>query len=326
MLFLTYILIAFFVIFFSIKCAYYLDIIEAKTNLSGLFLSSTILASITSLPELVTSVSAISFLNDPRLVLGNVLGSNIFNLTILASLIIIFFDRFLKSKIDPLHGKSLYLLIIIYSLIFIKMHFNFDIEIMTVDIISILIAVLYFASLKFISINNDDNDNHEIDKNTKKSEDNVKTTIIKFIFSSMELVISSVAITVITDKIVIATNIGATMAGALLLGIATSIPELATSITLCKLGNFNAVFGNMIGSCIFNYIIITIGDILYNQGSIYLIDSQSYKLTIFGLVSVILTLIILKTKVKNDNSSISNLTHILSSIFITSSYLLFLFL
>ncbi|MBP0979301.1 MAG: cation transporter [Oscillospiraceae bacterium] len=326
MLFFIYFIIAFFVIYFSFKCAYYLDIIEAKTNLSGLFLSSIILASITSLPELVTSVSAISFLDNPGLVLGNVLGSNIFNLTILASLIIIFFKRFLNSKIDPLHDKSLYLLIIIYSLVLAKMHFDFDFVVMSVDIVSILIGIFYLISLKFISVNSEDDPEDSQDKNINNYNENIKNIIIKFIFASMGLVISSVAITVITDKIVSVTNIGATLAGALLLGIATSIPELATSIALCKLGNFNGVFGNMIGSCIFNYIIITIGDILYNRGSIYIVDNNSYKLTVFGLVTILLTLIILKTKVKNESSLVSKTIYILSSLFIISSYFLFLFL
>ena len=326
MLFLIYTIIAILVIFFSIKCAYYMDLIEEKTNLSGLFLSSIILASITSLPELVTSVSAISFLDNPGLVLGNVLGSNIFNLMILGSLIIFFFNKFLNSNIDPKHDKSLYFLIIIYCLVFAKMQFNFDVSIMNIDIISILIAFLYFLSLKFMTVSDSDvGENQSNDNNLNKDED-VKNIVIKFIFSSMGLVISSVAITIVTDKIVTATNISSTMAGALLLGIATSIPELATSITLCKLGNFNAVFGNMIGSDIFNYIIISIGDVLYNKGSIFIIDNQSYKLTIFGLVSIILTLIILKTKTENDKSNISKITYILSSLFIIVSYGLFLFL
>ena len=182
MLFFIYLIIAFFVIYFSIKCAYYLDIIEAKTNLSGLFLSSIILASITSLPELVTSVSAISFLDNPGLVLGNVLGSNIFNLTILASLIIIFFKKFFGSKIDPLHDKSLYLLIIIYSLILAKMNFDFDFVVMSVDIVSILIGIFYLISLKFISVNSEDEAKAEELQDQNNNYNNIKNIIIKFIF------------------------------------------------------------------------------------------------------------------------------------------------
>lgn len=331
MLFFIYAIITFLVIYFSIKCAYYLDIIEAKTNLSGLFLSSIILASITSLPELVTSISAISFLDNPGLVLGNVLGSNIFNLTILGSLIIIFFKRFLNNKIDPLHDKSLYFLLIIYILILIKMHFDLDFVIMNIDIVSILIAIFYLISLKFMNTNSEDNSDDLKNQESNLSlnyEENIKNIVIKFILTSMGLVISSVAITIATDKIVAITNIDSTMAGALLLGIVTSIPELATSITLCKLGNFNGVFGNMIGSNIFNFIIITLGDILYNRGSIYIIDNNSYKLTVFGLTATVLTLIILKTKIKTENSLISKSKpiYILSSLFIVISYFLFLFL
>ncbi len=330
MIFVIYFIIAFFVVFFSIKCAYYLDMIEAKTNLSGLFLSGVILAGITSLPELVTSVSAISFLDNPGLVLGNVLGSNIFNLTVLATLVILFFKTFLKNKITPSYKKTLYILIVIYSLIFIKMNFDLNTEIINIDIISILIVIFYVLSLKSMSITDDEIAVEEVKNDEPQNkiayQEDVKPILIKFVFFAMGLVISSVAITIATDKITEVTNIGSTMAGAILLGIATSIPELATCVTLCKLGNFNSVFGNMIGSNIFNFIIITIGDVLYQKGSIYLVDDESYKLTVFGLVATILTLIMLKSKTKKSQIPVSKMTYILSAIFIIASYSLFILL
>lgn len=326
MLFVFYGIMVLCVIFFSVKCAYYLDLIEAKTNLSGVFLSGVILAGITSLPELVTSISAISFFNSPELVFGNILGSNIFNLSILASLIIVFFKEFLTNKVKLDHKKTLYLIIVIYSLVFIKMQFEINFTIMNIDVISILIFLFYIISLKFISVNDDDDE----DDSLAQSTEDVKSLLIKFIFFSMGLVISSVIITFLTDEIAKVTNIGETLAGALFLGVVTSIPELATSITLCKLGNFNGVFGNIIGSNIFNYIIISIGDVLYNSGSIYVVNNQSYKLVVFGFVATVLALIILKSKVKDENqtdvSLTSKVTYILSALFILASYGLFIFL
>lgn len=329
MLFIIFGIIAITVVFFSIKCAYYLDIIEAKTNLSGIFLSGIILAGITSLPELITSISAISFLDSPELVFGNILGSNIFNLTVLGCLILIFFKKFLESKLDSNHNKTIYFLIIIYSLIFIKMHFNLNLTVINIDIISIFIIFFYIFAIKYMSSNDsirmEDENQNSITPNNKPTD--IKSVLIKFIFMSMGLVISSVLITIITDKIASTTNIGSTMAGATLLGITTSIPELATCLTLCKLSNFNAVFGNMLGSNIFNYTIITIGDILYIKGSIFITDKQSYKLTIFGLVSTILSLIILHTKTKTESkSSINKLAYAISSTFILASYVLCIFL
>ena len=326
MLFVFYGIMVLCVIFFSVKCAYYLDLIEAKTNLSGVFLSGVILAGITSLPELVTSISAISFFNSPELVFGNILGSNIFNLSILASLIIVFFKEFLTNKVKLDHQKRLDLILCIYSLVFIKMQFEINFTIMNIDVISILIFLFYTISLKFISVNDED----DVDDKVAQSTEDVKSLLIKFIFFSMGLVISSVIITFLTDEIAKVTNMGETLAGALLLGVVTSIPELATSITLCKLGNFNGVFGNIIGSNIFNYIIISIGDVLYNSGSIYVVNNQSYKLVVFGFVATVLALIILKSKVKDENqtdvSLTSKVTYILSALFILASYGLFIFL
>ena len=65
--------------FFSMKCADYVDLLDKKTNLSGAFIGGVILAAITSLPELITSISAVTVVNKPELIIGNVLGSNVFN-------------------------------------------------------------------------------------------------------------------------------------------------------------------------------------------------------------------------------------------------------
>ncbi len=82
MIYALYGIFAAFVIGFSIKLSYYVDELDKKTNLSGAFIGGVMLAAVTSLPELFTSISSTLFLNEVQLVSGNVLGSNIFNLTI----------------------------------------------------------------------------------------------------------------------------------------------------------------------------------------------------------------------------------------------------
>lgn len=60
-----------------------MDIIDKRTSISGAFIGGVILAAITSLPELFTSISATALLGQPELVIGNILGSDIFNTAVL---------------------------------------------------------------------------------------------------------------------------------------------------------------------------------------------------------------------------------------------------
>ncbi len=74
------------------------DIIAEKTGLSASLIGLMLLASVTSLPELVTGISAVTAANAPEIAvtlsalrigaidmaIANLLGSNLFNITILA--------------------------------------------------------------------------------------------------------------------------------------------------------------------------------------------------------------------------------------------------
>ena len=88
MLYLEYIVLAALVVFLSVRLSYYVDCLDKKTNLSGAFIGGVMLAAVTSLPELFTSLTAVLALDQPDLVQGNVLGSNIFNLCVIGGLML----------------------------------------------------------------------------------------------------------------------------------------------------------------------------------------------------------------------------------------------
>ena len=69
-------------IYLSFKLSYYADILNKTSNISGVFIGGILLAGLTSLPEFVTCLSSI-FLNNPYLAIGDILGSNFFNISIM---------------------------------------------------------------------------------------------------------------------------------------------------------------------------------------------------------------------------------------------------
>ena len=115
--FVLYFILAGALVFLSNKLGQYIDLLDKKTKVSGAFLGGVLLAAVTSLPELFTSFSSIILFNEKELVIGNVLGSNLFNVLVLGGCLIIFFNTFRKSKIDYKSHFSTFLgLGIIYGL------------------------------------------------------------------------------------------------------------------------------------------------------------------------------------------------------------------
>lgn len=64
----------------------YGDVIAEKTGLGGTWVGIAMLATVTSLPELVTGVSAVTYVNVPNIALGDALGSCVFNLLLIVLL------------------------------------------------------------------------------------------------------------------------------------------------------------------------------------------------------------------------------------------------
>ena len=98
MIIVKYLILAAIVMGFSILLSNYVDIIDKRTSISGAFIGGVVLAAITSLPELFTSVSATLLLGQPELVIGNILGSDIFNTAVLALLFLAFPKRFHQAQ------------------------------------------------------------------------------------------------------------------------------------------------------------------------------------------------------------------------------------
>jgi cation:H+ antiporter len=66
------------------KLAHYGDVIASKTGWSRSWVGLVLLATVTSLPELSTGVSSVALANAPNIAVGDVLGSCMLNLAILA--------------------------------------------------------------------------------------------------------------------------------------------------------------------------------------------------------------------------------------------------
>ena len=84
----------------------YADVIAEKTGLSGTWIGVIMLASVTSLPELITGVSAVTLVQAPNLAVGDVLGSCVFNLFIIVVLDLLYRRESLYMRASQGHILS----------------------------------------------------------------------------------------------------------------------------------------------------------------------------------------------------------------------------
>ena len=105
------------------------------------------------------------------------------------------------------------------------------------------------------------------------------------------MVIVSILLTLVVNLIAGKNpTVASSFIGAILLGITTSMPEVTTFIALVKMKSFDLALSDIIGSNLFNLLILAIGDIfLKNKEIYYFVDKESMFLLIFGLILTILS-------------------------------------
>lgn len=313
-----YLMLAFLIVFLSIKLSEYVDMLDKTTKLSGALIGGVFLAAVTSLPELFTSISAVLFLGQSELVLGNVMGSDIFNMAVLGVLLIVFIRSFAKKNLNKSLIWTSIFLVLLYGFATYAALAKYQLLLWGINVISIIIIVIYAVGVKFIA--------EETDKVKDANVPLTKKQIItRFIICSILLVATSIGITYLSDSLAETLHLGKTLAGAILLGIATSLPEVVSTISLMKMGNFDAGVSNILGSNTFNFLILALADFMNYKAPIYVNNSQSKYLLLGGLASAISVgiLLLIKSQVKNQKLWTRVASVILCVIPVTM-YLLFL--
>lgn len=303
---LLYFALAAIVVFLSIKLSNYVDLLDKKTKLSGALLGGILLAAVTSLPELFTSLTGTIGLGNNQLVLGNIMGSDFFDIIIFGVVYLLFFKKFTEGKVGKQHYYSIVFTLIMVAVVTVAA-FIFDKQGWLLDkfnpmsILIILIYVIYVWKTP------------KTEEKEEKEPDTTKLTVkqiwILFIICSILLIAASIFVTLVTGKVISEDEgfgFGSTFGGSLFLGVATSLPEVTATIALCKKKNFDAAYGDIFGSCVFNLIILAIADIFsFRAGAgLFVINNDSFMLiigTLFALlISYLSILQIRSAKFKNN--------------------------
>ena len=283
-LLLQYLVLSIIVVVSSIRISSCVDELDKQTKMGGALIGGILLAGVTSLPELITSISSTTMLNNPDLAFGNILGSNTFNIFILAVGNLFFIKAMLFNHTGKSNTKTNIISTVIYLIILFSFYSLTMGRIGHVGISSIFIGILYYINLRLIS------DEEDANSSCDQSCCSLPLLIFQFIFWAIVLVFSSLFISITTDKIAQSTGIGSSFIGAMFLGVATSLPEMTSLISLIRLKNYDLAVGN-----------IALTDLFYLSGSIFEIaDTSNTLLVIVGLSeSIILTYMLVRKEVKN---------------------------
>lgn len=113
-------------------------------------------------------------------------------------------------------------------------------------------------------------------------------SLIQFLVSAVVIVLAGAALTQFGEIISNRTKLGGLLVGSILIAGATSLPELAIDISAVRIGSADLAAGDLLGSSIFNLLILAVLDLTrYSHGRMLSRESAGHALS--GTVSIALT-------------------------------------
>lgn len=220
-----------------------------KYQVSDLAIGLTVVAFGTSAPELVVN-SVASINNLPDIVLGNVIGSNNFNLFVILGI---------AGFILPIQVQSntawreipVSLLVVLLCLALCNNFFiGGEAAFSTLD--ALLFLAGFAAFLYYVYAQMKTETDHTV---TPEQQSNLKTWV-EIVFGLAGLIIGGKL--VVDNSVSMATQLGVSekIIGLTIVAFGTSLPELVTSVVAATRKKADIIIGNVIGSNIFNMLLI----------------------------------------------------------------------
>lgn len=250
------------------------DRLVAKTGVSRLALAGTLVALSTSLPELFVGIFS-GLEGKPQISLGNVLGSNIVNLSLVIGVATI-----ISGTLAVVGNYLAWEFAVAFLMGIAPVVLLFDGELSRFDgVILLVIYLVYVRDLvggaTHFSILNQVKNIHR--NHTDK-------LILKFLFGMLLVIISADLVVKLASLLAVLIGVSELLVSLILVAIGTSLPELALEIEAIKNKKMILALGNLLGSTVTNSTLIVGLTVLISPLKIRAI--QTYAFASIGFVVV----------------------------------------
>lgn len=267
----------------GVRLARYGDIIAEKTGLGGTWLGVLALASVTSLPELITGASSVTYFDLPDIAAGDVIGSCMFNLVILAMLDVRD-PRPLSARLHHGHVLSAAFGIVLLGLALLAMAATTRAPIVGwIGLHSVLFIGVYVFAMRTIFVferSRIAQVTEELAGDVRYGAYTLRQAIGLYAAAAAVLVAAAAALPGVAGRLATLTALGESFVGSIMVATATSLPEVVVSMAAARLGAIDMAVGNLFGSNLFNIAVLGVDDLLYTRGSLLMAVDAAHMATL----------------------------------------------
>lgn len=269
----------------------YADIISDRTGLGQAFTGLLLLSTATSLPEVATTITAVALLNNPTLAVYNLLGGVALQTAILAIA-----DRAKHRTGSLTYFRPRFVLLIqgVGLLMLLQLTIAgitagglptvFGMSAWTVVLFLVYLGTLYLTyryrgQPRWTPTKRDDmpKERPPEAKSNKESRTAYKERTagrsmlslwLRFCGASLAVLVAGWAVAQSADVLARQTGLGDAFLGATLLALATSLPEVSTTVAASRNGHYSMAISNIFGSNGFCVALLFLAELLYRGGTI----------------------------------------------------------
>jgi cation:H+ antiporter len=271
------------------RLARYGDVIGEKTGLGRSWIGVVLLAATTSLPELFTGFGSTALADLPDIAVGDVIGSCMFNLLILS-----FMDAIQPEPIGTRahqgHALSIGFGLLLMGTAALGLVAAPQVPVLGwVSATTPLLIVLYLIAMRvifFAAARRRTREIQEVAEELQYGETPLRTAVLHYTVAALLVVVGALWLPRLGAAIARETGLGEAFVGSLFIAITTSLPEIVVSITAVRIGAMDLGIGNVLGSNLFNLLILALDDVFYRPGPLLAAADVSHIVTMLAVVTM----------------------------------------
>ena len=218
-----------------------------RLKVPPLIIGLTIIAFGTSAPELMVSIQA-AVQGQPDIAIGNIIGSNISNMLLVLGVSVLIQPIIVQGK--ELHRDGVFMLLVTLGFCFVAFYGD-----ITRPIAVGMVGVIVLYTIYLYQLGGDEEITQEVSENPLAGA-SIPVSLIILVLGTIAVVWG--ADLLVKGAVILAMEFGVSEAviGLTVVAIGTSLPELAISVLAALRGHAALAVGNVVGSNIYNILLI----------------------------------------------------------------------
>jgi len=238
--------------------------ISEISGLSQSWVGLVMLAVATSLPELVTGLSAVTIADAPDIAVGDALGSCVFNLMLLVLLDVMSPSEPLYRRLDQGHSLAAAFGIILIGLVasFILLgHAGFNLRILHIGLATPAIIALYLLAMRSLFLHQ-----RATAQPGGKATRRLAGPLLRYTGAALVILLAGSWLPLLGVKIAALMGWEQSFMGTIFIAAATSLPEFFVTLAALRIGAVDMAVGNLLGSNLFDVLVLAFDDMAYRPG------------------------------------------------------------